>query len=188
MLKRILYALSMAWRYRKMLSAYKCNSALQTSDILALNPLFLKEKGIKILILDFDGVLAAHGEIVLSPAIISWINSCIQVLGEGKIFVLSNKATTTRAEYFARTFKGVKWIFPTRKKPYPDGILQILQLTHTAPQEILVIDDRLLTGILAAVIANVSGCYVTNPIIFFHKRPIEETFFMVLRKIERLLL
>lgn len=188
MSNRILYALSMAWRYRKCLQTYRRNAALQAANIFALDPLLLKEKGIKILILDFDGVLAAHGETILTVKVSHWIEHCVQAFGEGKVFVLSNLATPARFAYFTKTFKGVELVFPMRKKPYPDGILQILQATRCLPQEAMVIDDRLLTGILAAIIANTAGCYVKKPFTCFQKRPIQEAFFMILRNLERLML
>lgn len=188
MIERILYALNMAWRYRKTLRIYRRDATLQISNVLELNPISLKERGFKILILDFDGVLAAYGEVYLSPEIDSWMNFCVQILGEGNVFILSNQATQERANYFAKTFKGVKLIFPAKKKPYPNGILQILQLTKAVPEEVLVVDDRLLTGILATIIANIPGCYVTKPFICLNKRPIAELFFIALRKMERLFL
>ncbi len=178
----------MAWRYRKALGAYKRSSRLQIKEVLTLDPVALQEKGIKVIVLDLDGVLAAHGENCLSPAIGSWINLCVQTFGIGKVFILSNQATKIRARYFAQNFKGVVFIVPARKKPYPDGILQVLQSTKVTGSAVLVIDDRLLTGILAALLTNTAGYYVVKPFICWRKRPIRESFFVMLRSIERLLL
>nr|MBP9764408.1 hypothetical protein [Gammaproteobacteria bacterium] len=70
----------------------------------------------------------------------------------------------------------------------PDTILSILQKTQVSPSELLVVDDRLLTGILAAIIAGVRGCYIVEPLVDLHKHLLSELFIMSLRKLERWLL
>ena len=82
-------------------------------------------------------------------------------------------------------FSGIRMVAADLKKPFPDGILNILALTHIEPEALLVIDDRLLTGVLAAVIANVPACYVVSPIVCLACRPVQELFFMLLRRLER---
>jgi predicted HAD superfamily phosphohydrolase YqeG len=188
MISRIKYALTMAFRYRKALSAYRRDNALQCRSILTLDPIQLRAAGIKIIALDFDGVLASHGATEIGLEISRWLNRCIQILAPGHVFILTNKPSTERADYFSAHFSGVKFIFPKRKKPYPDSILSILQKTKMSSSELLVVDDRLLTGILAAIIADVRGYYITKPFIDLHKRPLSELFIMSLRKLERWLL
>ncbi len=185
MVNRILYALMMAFKHRKALSAYRCGKAFQHQSILDVDPLAIHADGIKVLVLDFDGVLGAHGAKEISIAIQRWLQRCIQVFGLGRVFILTNKPSTERSDYFAKNFSGVTFIFPKKKKPYPIGILSILEQARVRPHELLVIDDRLLTGILAAIIADVRGCYITQPIVDFHKRFISELFIMSLRKLER---
>ncbi|HXH55162.1 MAG TPA: HAD hydrolase-like protein [Gammaproteobacteria bacterium] len=188
MINRIKYALTMAFRYRKALSAYRRNKALQCQSILTLDPIHLRAGGIKIIALDFDGVLASHGATEIGLEMRNWLNLCIQIFAPGHVFILTNKPSTERADYFSAHFRGVKFIFPKRKKPYPDSILSILQKTQMSPSELLVVDDRLLTGILAAIIAGVRGCYITEPLVDLHKHSLSELFIMSLRKLERWLL
>lgn len=185
MIKRTWYTLSMAYKHREKLKTYRYQPALQRASILECDPVLLKDQGIKAVILDVDGVLVPYGEIQLSQKIDSWLKICIQILGEGKVFILTNQPTLIRKDYFLKNYKGIKFLLPGRKKPYPDGITQVLQANQIAPSELLIIDDRLLTGILAAVIAQASGCYITKPLRDFAKRPIQELFFNLLRKIER---
>jgi hypothetical protein len=52
----------------------------------------------------------------------------------------------------------------------------------------MLVDDRLLTGGLAACIAKVSITYITRPIVLLSKRPLSELFFMMLRFWERRLI
>lgn len=123
----------MAFRHRTALRAYRHDKDLQSQSILALNPTTLHANGIKIMVLDFDGVLAAHGGKKINPDISQWLSDCIQVFGTGNVFILTNRPSTERADYFAKNFSGVEFIFPTRKKPYPDSILSILQKTQVDP-------------------------------------------------------
>lgn len=185
MITRIVYALIMAFKHRKTLHAYRHNPALQCPSILGLDPITLRADGIKIIALDFDGVLASHGEGEIGPEISHWLGQCIQVFGAGHVFIVTNKPSEQRADYFAKNFRDAEFIFPKRKKPYPDSILFILDKTQVKPSELLVVDDRLLTGILATIIAGVRGCYITEPIIDLRGRTIAELCIMGLRLFER---
>jgi predicted HAD superfamily phosphohydrolase YqeG len=181
------YALSMAWKYRQNLQDYRCLLALQKPVVTELNPIALKSEGVRLMILDFDGVLAAFGETVLAPAIKAWVAQCVSVFGAGNILILTNRPTEDRQCYFDEQLPGVKLFWAAKKKPYPDGILAIINLKEMQPENVLVVDDRLLTGILAAIVVNVRGCYITKPLVSWQKRPIQELFFMGLRVIERLM-
>lgn len=185
MINRILYALTMAFKHRKALSAYRHDQMLQYPSILNINLKALRAEGLKIIALDFDGVLASHGATEISLEMSHWLYHCIQIFGRGQVFILTNKPSQQRANYFAKNFSDVEFIFPKQKKPYPDSILAILDKTRVNPSELLVIDDRLLTGILAAIIAGVRGSYITQPLVDLHKRPISECFIMSLRQFER---
>jgi uncharacterized protein len=186
-LYRSAYALKMAWQHRKALGFYRRDPVLQRVCLRDIDPQVLSARGIQALALDFDGVLASHGELKVHPEIESCITQFIQHFGVERIFVLSNKPSPARAEYFAAHYPGIRWIFAARKKPYPDGIQEILAITGLDAQQLMVFDDRLLTGILAALIAKTSACYITEPYIDLSKRPLAELFFMGLRKLERFL-
>lgn len=186
MIIRVFYGLRMGWRHRHNLIPYRHDPDLQAETILHINPKALKEEGIKVLAVDFDGVLAAHGEEKLENNIVKWLVSCYEVFGKGHVFILSNKPTRSRAATFASY--GIEVIRAPRKKPYPDGLLYILSRTKVSPEELLLIDDRLLTGILAANIVGVQARWVTKPFINLAKRPLTELFFVVLRSFERQLL
>ncbi|HQW58070.1 MAG TPA: HAD family hydrolase [Gammaproteobacteria bacterium] len=185
MINRIKYALAMAFRHRKALSAYRRDKTLQGQSILTLDLMLFRTTGIKIIALDFDGVLASHGATEIDLEIRNWLNRCIHIFGAGHVFILTNKPSRERSDYFSKHFSGVEFIFPKRKKPYPDSILSILQKTGVSPSELLVVDDRLLTGILAAIIVGVRGYYMTKPLVDLHNRRLSELFIMSLRKLER---
>lgn len=185
---RIIYTLFMAFRHRKALSRYLHDPLLQAKTVLELNPIVLKTQGIKVMAIDFDGVLASHGEEKINPELHSWLNSCIQSFATNHVFILSNKPTEQRKQYFETCFPGLQFVLAKRKKPFPDGLNFIITSTQVAFQEVLVIDDRLFTGILAALLAKTRAILITNPYISLSKRPLQELFFMGMRKLERLCL
>lgn len=184
MIKRVFYTLSMLRSYRHALSKvfHTTPRRYQTTQI---NPQQLKESGIEILALDFDGVLSPHGDLQPLEEIEQWLQQCIEVFGEDNIFILSNKPMPQRIEYFKQHYAGIRFIVAVKKKPYPDGLEQIIKLTGKSPTEITLVDDRLLTGVLAACIAEVQTIYITYPYTSVKQRPIKELFFMSLRGLER---
>jgi predicted HAD superfamily phosphohydrolase YqeG len=183
-IKRLAYSVQMGWRYRKQLQQiYQNTPKLQLSH---LAPEKLQQQGVEILVLDFDGVLAAHGEIFPTLECQTWLQRCVEVFGAAQIFILSNKPLPSRIKYFAENFAGVRCIAGVRKKPYPDGLQQVIALSGRAPPQILLADDRLLTGVLAGCIAEVQVSYITQPYIQLRRRPVQESFFTFLRVSERL--
>ena len=153
--------------------------------ILELNPGALYSSGIRALALDFDGVLASHGSPVPLPEAIEWMMRCEAVFGGDRIFILSNKPTNERRQWFAQNFPAMRFISGVRKKPFPDGLNKTGELAGVPLSSILMVDDRLLTGCLAALIAGARPCYIRNPYVSFRHRPASELFFLILRRLER---
>src|SRR5450631_4428748 len=153
--------------------------------ILTLDPEALMSSGIAALALDFDGVLAHHGAPSPLPGAIEWIKRCEAVFGGDRIFILSNKPTESRRQWFAKHFPEMRFISGVRKKPYPDGINKTGELAGVPLSSVLMVDDRLLTGCLAALAAGARPCYIRRPYVSLSHRPLAELFFMLLRRIER---
>ena len=153
--------------------------------ILALDPGTLKSSGIAALALDFDGVLAGHGAPAPLPETVEWMGRCEAVFGGERIFILSNKPTEGRRQWFANHFPNLRFISGVRKKPFPDGLHKTGALAGVPLSQILMVDDRLLTGCLAALVAGARPCYIRQPYASFSHRPLAELFFMLLRRAER---
>ncbi len=185
--KRIIFTLQQLRHYHKALAKIE-RVTPQHQQLHQLSPETLKQQGVRVLILDFDGVLAAHGELQPTKELHPWLHSAIQQFGSENIFVLSNKPLPSRIAYFEEHFSGVRYISAVKKKPYPDGLEKIITLTRQKPEALILVDDRLLTGGLAACIANVPMIYINHPYIHISKRPIQELFFMSLRFIERFII
>ncbi|MCK5521674.1 MAG: HAD family hydrolase [Thiomargarita sp.] len=178
--KRILFTLRMLHRYRHALAKIDSTTPRQTYQI---SPTNLKHNGIKVLVLDFDGVLAAHGEALPNQELQPWLHDCVNTYGSTQVFVLSNKPLQSRINYFNQL--KIRCIAGVKKKPYPDGLQKIIALTGQSPETVMLVDDRLLTGCLAACIAGNSVTLITRPYVSLSKRPIQELFFMTLRFLER---
>ncbi|MEI7817147.1 MAG: hypothetical protein WCI45_08135 [Desulfuromonadales bacterium] len=153
--------------------------------ILELDPTVMQLSGIKALALDFDGVLAHHGAPVPLPEAVSWMKQCEAVFGGNMIFILSNKPTEERRQWFADNFPAMRFISGVRKKPYPDGLNKTGELAGVPLSSVMMVDDRLLTGCLAALAAGAIPCYIRHPYVSFNHRPAAELCFSILRTLER---
>ena len=178
---------SLGFKHRRELRQL-LDSTPTNSGILQLDPEALRSSGIEVLALDFDGVLANHGAAVPLPEAVEWMKRCEAVFGGDMIFILSNKPTDGRRQWFAENFPAMRFIAGVRKKPYPDGLIKTGELAGVPLSSILMVDDRLLTGCLAALVAGARPCYIRNPYACFSFRPFAELFFRMLRVTERLLL
>lgn len=183
---RIVYTMRMLRSYPvELMTIY--NSRIAHLCVSQLSPVALKQQGVKVLVLDFDGVLAAHGESKPADDLHDWLKHCIHTFGATQIFILSNNFLASRIQYFQNYFTGIRYIVNTKKKPYPDGLQEIISLTNQPASALMLVDDRLLTGILAACISHVPATYITKPYVNFSKRPVRELFFSSLRVLERYL-
>ena len=158
------------------------------SHAIDITPDWLQTHGIKALVLDFDGVLASLGQKTLHPDVIPWL----QALSQQKdlsLWILSNNPSSARQQFFATHFPSVQMIMGARKKPYPDGLLTIIQEHHYLPTEILMVDDRLLTGCLAALNAGTQAVWISKPYRrVFSRKMFFELYFSMLRTLDKLTL
>ncbi len=172
----------------KMLQCYRCLGRKKRSRLTHVTDLkdnFLHQRQVKCLVLDFDGVLNAHGEPKILPECEAWLKELTQTWPEKNIVILSNKPTEQRLQYFNTHFPQISFCSNVRKKPYPDGLLKIAKQQNILPSELLLVDDRLLTGMLACCLSGSHGLLIKKPYKKFSKRPITEMFFMSLRTMER---
>lgn len=130
-------------------------------------------------------MLSPHGAPSPLPEAIAWLQRCAEVFGGARIFILSNKPTEARRRWFEEHFPDFRFISGVRKKPFPDGLIRTGELAGTALPSILMVDDRLLTGCLAALNAGARPCYISHPCVSLRNRPGTELFFILLRAAER---
>ena len=185
LLSHILYTIRMAVRFRASLSRILREATFKPPWEISIQRLRLT--GVKVIVLDFDGVLAPYGDDQPSALMLGWLNRCIKQFGEANVFILSNNPSPARIEFFREHFARVQWLTGFRLKPYPDGLEWAISFRNVTPREVLLIDDRLMTGVLCACIAQIGVYYVRRPIVALSRHPSREFFFMVLRGMERLL-
>ncbi len=181
----ILAGITLGLFHRRTLSRLMRETAEDTS-ILTLDPEAFKASGVAALAFDFDGVLAHHGAPAPLPEAVEWLNRCVGIFGGDRVFILSNKPTEGRRLWFSEHFPALRFIAGVRKKPYPDGLRKAAELAGVPLATVLMVDDRLLTGCLAAITAGARPCYIRRPYVSFRHLPAAEMFFMLLRRIERI--
>ena len=179
-MNRILFSLQQAFKQRVGLKKIKTIKTICDIDALAL-----KEQGVKVLALDYDGVLTVHNGLQLSGDVDAWLRKALEIFGD-KVFVLSNQPKPERMAYFKKEFPSASFIV-AKKKPYPDGLQVIIKQAGVYPEEVVLVDDRLLTGGLACVLAGCQCLLVTKPYQDFKNHFFYEVAFASLRIAERLL-
>lgn len=181
-IRRIWFSIYKSIGHRKQL-----HQALRSGvrGLALLDEDYFQEVGVKCVILDFDGVLASHGEPIPEPSAVAWLNSLVGFESIQKIYILSNKPNLVRENYFNQHYPAISFIKNVRKKPYPDGINQVVTDSKIDANGCIIIDDRLLTGILAAIIAGIKYVYISKAVTNFSKRPARELGFLLLRTFEK---
>lgn len=184
-MKRFMFMIKMGWFQRKKIREVSKNDKYHIKTITHLNIHKLRSHGIRYLALDFDGVLAPHSQSYLDKDIFQWLTLLCDKYSAANIFILSNNPTAIRVEYFCRHFPGIRFIEGVAKKPYPNGLFKIMELTKCKSYELALVDDRLLTGCLACILAECFPIFVTMPCKNYIKRPIQEGIFSLFRCVER---
>ena len=181
-MNHVLYGLIAGHRQRRALGRLVAKApVLATVDVDLCR---LQSEGIRALVFDFDGVLAPHAAAEPSPETRSVLEQALQLFGSGHIYILSNKPSVERLDYFNQHFPGIVFVSGVRKKPYPDGLQKVAALGGYAPEQVALLDDRLMTGGLACLHAGSKFVYISKPLVDFAQHPVKETFFALLRLIE----
>ena len=183
MLKRSSYTFVETLKNYKQIKAISDSQKLDSITQLTFDN--LNNMGVKYLALDFDGVLASHGKQAINNEVKIWLDAFVTKFDEDKIFILSNKPTNERLEFFKSNYQQIRFISDVRKKPYPDGLQKIIQILNCQPRELALVDDRLLTGCLACIIAKCQPILITEPYVDRENYTTSERFFSVLRTIEQ---
>ena len=139
---------------------------------------------IQVLVLDFDGVLAPHGALSPLPEVQRWLADFIKTC-EIPVYILSNKPNSQRAAWFAQHYPDITFVAGVRKKPYPDGLQEIADMTKVPLSQILLVDDRLATGILATKMTGCQSLLIMHPYQNQQTHPVKEKFFAFLRAVEQ---
>jgi uncharacterized protein len=182
---RFWFALKNGWQQRRLLKRFLDQPALQIQNLSDITAQRLDDAGIAILVLDFDGVLAAHGEALMDKSAENWLRQLCNIICEQRVALFTNKPFPERLQYFAEHFPMIYIVSDVPKKPYPDGLLQVANYKGIGIHRIALVDDRLLTGMLATCLAYCQGIYFAHPKRNVCQNPVRELFFSLLRVSER---
>ena len=114
--------------------------------ITDISPTFLKNNGIKFLMLDLDNTLAAYDEHSPSEDILSWISS-IKDNGITPA-IISNTSRVMRVCSFAESFDVSS--VARAHKPSPVNVLYLMETFGFKESESALIGDQVFTDVLAA--------------------------------------
>lgn len=182
---RWIFALYEGWHYRERLKKFLTDPLYRIGSLTEITGKKLDEANIAVLILDFDGVLANHGAEQPLPEVEVWLKQLCLEIGEWRVAILTNKPFPKRKAYFAKHFPLIHVVEGVRKKPYPDGIIEVANYKGVEAHRLVLVDDRILTGMLATCLSSSQGWYFFRPYANFWQRPVKELFFSLLRVVER---
>jgi len=180
---RIYFTIVKGFEKRKLLYNILSDSSEVSTTEISID--MLKQTGASIVVLDYDGVLAPHGVNELSSDMINWIILIITEFSEANIYILTNKPKTSRCAYLRTIFPNIRFITGKKKKPFPHGLMALKNMADCKISDIVLLDDRLLTGGLATCIAGTKFIYIKKPLVSLAHNYIAEVFFIVLRYMER---
>ena len=102
------------------------------------------------------------------------------------MFVLSNNPSPERVAFFKNTYPEIEFVVAKRKKPFPQGLDSICASHTLDPSRVVIVDDRLLTGVLAAANAGVNAILIKNPYTDFTSNLFKELLFASFRFMDKL--
>jgi predicted HAD superfamily phosphohydrolase YqeG len=182
---RIGFTIRQAYRSRLALRQLMQSPSSKVVTVTQISADYLKQEGLCAVLLDFDGVISAHGIIEPDPQVYLWLKDFLIDFPAESLWIFSNKFSPAREAFFALHFPGVRWLLAKPKKPYPDAARTWLLAQKLKAEEVALIDDRLLTGILCAISLGFRAFLLEKPLINFKKNPVSECFIGLLRFLER---
>lgn len=116
------------------------------ASIFDLKPDKLKEEGVKTVFADLDNTLIRYSQQVATDEVRRWKEE-LEAAGI-TLFLVSNSRKPTRAKRFGEDL-GIGYIGHAGK-PKAGGFRRAMELTHTLPEEAVMIGDQIFTDILGA--------------------------------------
>lgn len=129
MFKLVIYTIYKAIINKKEISRVAlCDSVENVTDISGL---VVCKKNIKVLALDFDGVLAPHGYNEPVQSVNRWLAKMINNAYLKSIYIYSNKPTESRKLFFEENYPDIKYLYNVLPKPYPNGLCDITTVRNS---------------------------------------------------------
>ena len=116
---------------------------VMVTSVTEINPAFLRERGIELLMLDFDNTIVPYTTSIPTPDMELWIKCMIRV--GVKLCVVSN-SHKDRVKIFCNQY-GLPCITHANK-PFSKGIRECLELFNLAPAQCAIAGDQIFTDTL----------------------------------------
>ena len=141
--------------------AFSLLADVKVRSILDLSPEWFQERGIRLMLLDFDNTVVAYTETEPSEEFLNWVK---RLHDSGvDVMIVSNSRKSRRVPDFCE-----KWDLPYIRhagKPSPRGIRRAMAKFSAAPKETALAGDQTFTDVLGSNLAGVTSVLV-NPIHF----------------------
>ncbi len=134
---------------------------VQVDSITDLKPEWFREKGIHLMLLDFDNTIVAYTVSEPSREFLDWLQA-LRASGIS-VMVVSNSRKSRRVPDFCQKW-GLPWI-KRAGKPNPKGIRRAMAQQGMSPRETAMAGDQTFTDILGGNLAGVTSVLV-RPIHF----------------------
>ena len=128
----------------------------RTSALTDLNPQMLREKNIRLLMLDFDNTIVPYTTDIPEPLMEQWLYD--MKLSDIKLCVVSN-SKNQRVQIFCRNY-GIDCITHS-KKPFPKGIRECLRKYDLPAEKCALAGDQIFTDTMGARCCGVTAILVT---------------------------
>ena len=128
---------------------------IMADDVTQISPRFLREQGIRLLMLDFDNTLVPYTTSEPTPAVADWLRAMQQ---DGVAMCVVSNSRKPRVQVFCRAY-GLDCITHARK-PFAKGIRQCLERYGLTPWECALVGDQIYTDTLGANCVGVKSILV----------------------------
>ena len=136
--------------------AFSMLPSIIVESVTDLTPEMLSDRGIELLMLDFDNTIVPYTTDIPEPLMEQWLYDMKQ--SDIKICVVSN-SKNQRVRIFCKNY-GIDCITHA-KKPFPKGIRECLRKYGLAPEKCALAGDQIFTDTMGARCCGVTAILVT---------------------------
>ena len=127
----------------------------RAKSVAEISPAFLREKNIRLLMLDFDNTIVPYTTNTPAPEITAWLK---EMQASGILLCVVSNSKKERVQIFCRE-RGIPCIIRSRK-PFPVGIPKCLTQFGVAPNNAAIAGDQIFTDTLGGNCAGVTSILV----------------------------
>lgn len=136
--------------------AFSLLADVEVRAITDLEPQWFRQRGIRLMLLDFDNTVVAYTATEPSEEFLAWLEQLRDA--NIAVMVVSNSRKSRRVPEFCRRF-GIPWI-KRAGKPNPKGIRRAMEQQGFSPAETAMAGDQTFTDILGGNLAGVTTVLV----------------------------